>query len=514
MIQDNQKQQLQSLGVDIKLIEDQILKFKNGIIPTKLIQAATLDKGIYSPNENRRKYYISLYEEYTEYRKIVKFVPASGAASRMFKEIFSCVEELSENTQSQEEILKKHPKAKEVIENISNFAFNSELINILTKDGLELEKLLEKKDFLTIFKYILDKKGLNYSNLPKALLHFHKYDEVARLAMDEHLVEGANYAQNFDNEVNIHFTISPEHETWFNENLNKKISEYENKYNVKYNISYSFQHPSTDTIAVDLNNELFIDKDHKLVFRPAGHGALIKNLNELEEDLIFIKNIDNITTDSKRQATYDYKKIIAGILLDKEISIQGNLELLQQSECSDQDIEEIAEFIVKIMNENLIEDFNNLKREEKISYLQKTLNRPIRVCGMVKNEGEPGGGPFFVKDSEGKISLQIVEKSQIDINNPEQLKILKESTHFNPVDIVASLVDFNGNKFNLDEFIDHETYIISEKSKDGKALKALELPGLWNGAMAKWISFFVEVPLETFSPVKEINDLLRPEHKN
>lgn len=514
MLNELEKKQIIKKGIDIKAIENQISKFTKGIIPSNLTEVASTEKGIYSPNENRRNYYISLYNEYTEYRKIVKFVPASGAASRMFKEIFNCVEELTLNVENQNEILNKHPKAKEVIENITNFAFIEDLKQILSKNNYDLEKLLSQNDFLTIFNYILNQEELNYSKLPKALLHFHKYDEESRLAMDEHLVEGAFYAKNFNEEVDIHFTISPEHEEWFNENLNKKIAEYENKYKVKYNISYSFQHSSTDTVAVDLNNEVFKDENDNLVFRPAGHGALIKNLNELDGDLIFIKNIDNITTDSKRQPTYDYKKIIAGILLDKEISIQGNLELLQQEECSEEDIQDIADFVVKIMNESLVENFENLSNQYKIKYLHNTLNRPIRVCGMVKNEGEPGGGPFFVKDSEGKISLQIVEKSQIDTKNPEQLEILKNSTHFNPVDIVASIVDFNGNKFNLNEFIDQETYMISEKSKDGKPLKALELPGLWNGAMAKWISFFVEVPLETFSPVKEINDLLRPEHQN
>jgi len=514
MLNEIDKSEITARGIDIETIENQISKFKKGIISTKLIEEASDQKGIYTPGQNRVNYYISLYNEYTEYRKIVKFVPASGAASRMFKEIFSCVENLKLNPNNQQEILNQNPKAKEVIENIKDFAFYDELKSIVETKNLDINKLIAQNDYLTLFNYILNQEGLNYAKLPKALLHFHYYTEGARLAMDEHLVEGAYYAKNFNDEVDIHFTISPEHEKWFDDNLKNKIPSFQEKYNVKYNITKSFQHPSTDTIAVDLNNEIFKDENNKLVFRPAGHGALIKNLNEIDGDLIFIKNIDNITTDSKRQPTYDYKKIIAGILLDKEICIHGNLELLQQEECSDEDIHDIADFIAKIMNESLIENFSQLKKQEKIEYLFNTLNRPIRVCGMVKNEGEPGGGPFFVQDSEGKISLQIVEKSQIDTNNPEQIKILKNSTHFNPVDIVASIVDFNGDKFNLNEFIDQETYMISEKSKDGKPLKALELPGLWNGAMAKWISFFVEVPLETFSPVKEINDLLRPEHQN
>lgn len=514
MLNEKFKQYFLEKEIDLQNIESQISKFKKGIIPSKLIKPAIIGEGVYAPSENRNNYYINLYLENLEYRKIVKFVPASGAASRMFKDIFACVDELKQNQNNQAAIICKFPKVSEVINNLENFAFYNDLIFSLSKRKLCLNDLISSKDYLSIFNTLLDINGLNYSSLPKALLHFHKYENEVRLAIDEHLVEGAFYAQNFNKDVDIHFTISPEHEVWFNENLKNKISIFEQRFGVNYNISYSFQHPSTDTIAVDLENNVFFDENNKIVFRPAGHGALIKNLNEIDADLIFIKNIDNITTDSKRESTYKYKKIIAGILLDKETTIHGNLELLAQENCSDEDVAQIAEYIEKELHESLILNFNNFTQKDKIDYLTTVLNRPIRVCGMVKNEGEPGGGPFYVLDKHGKSSLQIVEKSQIDVKDENQNEILKKSTHFNPVDIVASVVDFKGHKFNLLDFTDEDTYLISEKSKDGKTLKALELPGLWNGAMANWITFFVEVPLETFSPVKEINDLLRPEHKN
>jgi hypothetical protein len=496
---------------EIKLIEIQIEQLKKGASYINLVSPAIIDNGIMKTDEQSRKYYVSLFEESLEFNSVVKFVPASGAASRMFKDMYACLNELKNSKENQETILNNYSKVKEVVDEIKKFAFYFDLCNLLSKKNLSVEKLISEKDYLTLIQNIIDTNGLNYGSLPKALLNFHDYHAFQRKAVEEHLVEGAEYSFNHNGIVKIHFTISNEHEEFFKTHLDKVLSDYENKFNVKYEIAWSFQHQSTDTIAVDIENNIFRDENNNPLFRPAGHGALINNLNELSEDFIFIKNIDNITTDKLRTTTIEYKKVIAGILIDTQTKIHGNIEILIHDNCIESDINEIANFC-NTLHIALPENFENLSFKEKKDTLFQKLNRPIRVCGMVKNEGEPGGGPFFIKNQKNAISLQIIEGAQIDMNNKEQVEILKNSTHFNPVDIVAGITDYKGNKFNLLNFIDHDTYMISEKSKDGKKLKALELPGLWNGAMAEWITIFVEVPLNTFSPVKEINDLLRPQH--
>lgn len=507
-------QQIQSKGISADQIIAQLNRFKAGTTPSNLVAPATIEKGILQTNPKTEQYYINLYDDYAPYREIVKFVPASGAASRMFKELFACLDALHVPETNADIVVSKFPGVKMVIDHLSEFAFFDALQDILHQHNTNAQQLIENKDYKSLLKYILLPEGLNYGNMPKALLDFHHYKDEIRKAIDEHLTEGALYAKNDNSTVNIHFTISPEHEKWVTLHLDKILPLYEKRHKVKYNIRWSFQHPSTDTVAVDLENNPFRNTDGNLVFRPAGHGALIQNLNEINGDLIFIKNIDNITTDNLRAATTRFKKILAGILIEKEITVKGNISLLIEGDCSDEDIQEIAGFVLNDMNVSLPPDFADMPVEKKKKVLLNKINRPIRVCGMVKNEGEPGGGPFFVENAKGITSLQIVESAQIDLKNSEQLKIFNASTHFNPVDIVAATTDFLGRKFDLNDFVDHDTYMISEKSSDGKALKALELPGLWNGAMAGWITWFVEVPSETFSPVKEINDLLRPQHKN
>ncbi len=513
MLSKQDSEQLAARGISEDQFAGQIEKFRQGLTPARLIAAAVPGNGIIVTNEKTRKYYLNLYEDYSRDRDIIKFVPASGAASRMFKDLYACYEELQQTPDNQKNVLNRFPKVKEVISRIREFAFFGDLCNVLAKQNENIDHLLEKERYDVIISNILTEKGLNYGYLPKALLNFHDYTSRQRKAIDEHLVEGALYALNASGFVNIHFTISPEHEEEFNKQLAISVPHYEQKFGIRIKIGKSYQHPSTDTVAVDPDNQVFRDENGSMVFRPAGHGALIKNLNELNGNLIFIKNIDNVTTDRLKTATIEFKKVLAGILIEKEITINGNLTVLMDDQCTIHDIREIVAFVKGDMLMSLPPDFESMPLDKQRRVLVNKLNRPIRVCGMVKNEGEPGGGPFFVENNKGITSLQIVESAQVNMNDSDQAAIFNQSTHFNPVDIVADTVDFLGRKFNLYDFIDHDTYMISEKSMNGKPLKALELPGLWNGSMAGWITYFVEVPLETFSPVKEINDLLREPHK-
>ena len=355
-------------------------------------------------------------------------------------------------------------------------------------------------------------KGLNYSSLPKGLLKFHTYDQWNRTSVEEHLVEGAMYAKNSDGKVNIHFTVSPEHLKLFTELIQLVSKEYEKKFDIIYNITFSIQKPSTDTIAVDDRNEPFLNSDGNLLFRPGGHGALLENLNDLNADVIFIKNIDNVVPDRIKNQTVTYKKALAGLLLKVQQQTFTYLKKLE-SGFDEKLISEIIPYIETKLGYHFSESLSDLSLLQKKNLLIDILNRPIRVCGMVKNEGEPGGGPYWVKSDEGSSSLQILESSQFNLKDHAQNEIFKKATHFNPVDLVITMRNYKGEKFNLLQYRDPETGFISIKSKDGKALKALELPGLWNGSMAFWNTIFVEVPMITFNPVKTINDLLRKEHQ-
>jgi hypothetical protein len=330
--------------------------------------------------------------------------------------------------------------------------------------------------------------------------------------VEEHLVEGALYAGGKNGQVNVHFTVSPEHRPLFEALVAKVAPKYEKKFGVKYSVSFSEQKASTDTVAANPDNTPFRGKDGKILFRPGGHGALIENLNDLDADVIFIKNIDNVVPDRLKGETVEYKKLIAGVLVSKQKKAFQYLELLESGKYTHAQLEEIIRFLrdeLSCRNPEL----KDLEDAELAIYLKKKLNRPMRVCGMVKNVGEPGGGPFLAYNQDGTISLQILESSQIDKNNAEYLQMFQNGTHFNPVDLVCAVKDYKGNKFDLTKYVDHQTGFISSKSKDGKELKALELPGLWNGAMSDWNTIFVEVSLGTFNPVKTVNDLLRPQHQ-
>ncbi len=496
-------------GIELNQFKTHLKNFKSGFPFAKLDSAATIGNGIIRFTEKEINDLISFFDDHSNKYDILKFVPASGAASRMFKHLFE-YRELDKNN------LKDHPEENDFnsaaffFKHLGEFAFYQDLMHLMSENGLSIKECLNGNDHKPIINHLLDSKGLQYASLPKALLKFHKYEDGARMAFEEHLVEGAHYSKNDKGEVNIHFTLSPEHREKFTDALARIKDKYESKFKVRFNIGFSEQKPSTDMIAVDLENQPLRNEDGDLVFRPGGHGALIENLNDLDGDIVFIKNIDNIVPDQLRDTTYIYKKAIAAHLLKTQDQTFKYLHELKSGKVSQELISEIETFA----RENLFIDLSNANQTgNRSDFLFNQLNRPIRVCGMVKNEGEPGGGPFWVLDENNAKSLQIVESSQIDLKNQDQKRIVNEATHFNPVDLVCGLQNFEGDKFDLKQFVDPQTGFISIKSQNGKDLKAQELPGLWNGAMAHWITIFVECPIITFNPVKIINDLLREQHQ-
>lgn len=451
--------------------------------------------GILVLGQAEARRYADTFEKLGKDKSMIKFVPASGAASRMFGHLI------------QYDLNNPSPLVEEFIFNIDLFAFYPILKEKLTEQDKNIDALIADNAWGEIFEFILGEKGLNYAAFPKGLIPFHKYaDGSIRTSFEEHMHEAVDYAREADGTCRIHFTLAP-HQIELVMNYMEKLTKhfpYE-----KFVLQHSLQKSKTDTPAIDKNNFPVRDRNGKIVFRPAGHGALIHNLQELNEDIIFIKNIDNVTTADQKQDSIFYKKMIAGLLIDLKNQADDYCEKLASNDHSV--LQEGISFIKKWFNAN----FQPTGNTEQIAELIKLqLDRPMRICGMVKNEGEPGGGPFWVKMKDGNISKQIVEKSQIDHHDLSQMKILSSATHFNPVDIVCSIKNRHGVKYQLEHFIDHSTGFISEKLMDGQAVKALELPGLWNGSMALWNTIFVEVPVSTFNPVKTVNDLLRPGHQS
>ncbi len=511
MLTETDLQQLKNQGVSESKVKEQIENFKKGFPFLEITEPATVGRGIIKLECEEVDDLIEIYKGFEGSR--MKFVPASGAATRMFKHLFEFTEEYPVKG---EECFtdKSFNSIAYFIQNIKNFAFYQSLKDEMWKSGYDIEELIEKREFTTIIKLFLGSEGLDYGILPKGLLKFHKYTDGSRTAYEEHLVEGAQYARTPNNSVSIHFTVSPEHRKGFEELESEVKRLFEEAHGVKFSLTYSEQKKSTDTIAVDSSNEPFRNADGSLVFRPGGHGALIENLNDLNAELIFIKNIDNVVPDRLKPQTVVYKKALAGLLISYQSLIFDYLNQLQSNDEITQDfLDEVLQFTIDELCIIPPKDLNKKNPQALLPYLVKKLNRPIRVCGMVQNEGEPGGGPFWAKNTDGSVSLQIVESSQIDLNNSKFKKIAASATHFNPVDLVCGITDADGSKYNLLQFVDCKTGFISIKSKDGKQLKAQELPGLWNGAMSDWITIFVEVPIVTFNPVKTINDLLREQHQ-
>ena len=505
MLSETDRKQIADRGISEEQVINQLHQIKEGFPFLKLEAAASVEKGIMALGEDAISHFVQAWTDYkAQGRKVVKFVPASGAASRMFKNMFSFLNaDYSEPTTDFE---------KEYFAHIRDFAFREALCEQCKKnEGKCIKELMAEGNYKAIVANMLEAKGLNYGQLPKGLLLFHNYEDGPRTPMEEHLVEAALYASS-NGEANVHFTVSHDHLELFKKKVAEKADKYAEAYNVKYNISFSEQKPSTDTVAANPDYTPFRNEEGSLLFRPGGHGALIENLNDLDADVVFIKNIDNVVPDRLKDATVRFKNIIAGVLVELQKQAFEYLELLDSGAYTHEKIEEMIRFVQHELCCRKA-DVKELEDAELVNYLYKKLNRPMRVCGVVKNVGEPGGGPFLAYNQDGTVSLQILESTQIDKNNPEYLKMFTEGTHFNPVDLVCAVKDYKGNAFDLPQYVDKQTGFISSKSKGGKELLALELPGLWNGAMSDWNTIFVEVPLETFNPVKTVNDLLRPQHQ-
>ncbi len=492
------KEQLLAQGVNTSEVGEQIKRFQKGFPFAKLIKSAKVSEGIISLNVTQKKELRSLYEQRGKAKKKVKFTPASGAATRMFKGLFEYLSAVNQYQGKENEMLPPTAEVAHFLNHLSQFPFYETL-----KAGL-LEKGIFEEAPAEVIKELLQEKGLNYGQLPKGLINFHAYPEGVRTPVEEHLVEGCLYAADDQGRVHIHFTISVHHRDAFNRLLNEVRKSYEKAYGKIIEISLSEQKKATDIIAVDLKNNPFRKDDGSLLFRPAGHGALLENLNEIDADLIFIKNIDNISIDRYPSATIEHKKILGGKLIEVQAKVFSLLKELETT-CSEQRLIGMNQWVRKELGFDSSVDLDR-------GALWDHLNRPIRVCGMVKNEGEPGGGPFWTATDKGR-SLQIVEGAQVNFNIMEQKQIFESATHFNPVDIVCGVKNYKNEKFNLLEFRDLSSGIITQKSQGGRDLKAQELPGLWNGAMSYWHTVFVEVPLSTFNPVKTINDLLKPAHQ-
>lgn len=505
MLSPKDLEQIERKGISEQQIEKQLEEFKTGFPFLKLDAAASIGNGIIATSAEDVKRYTEAWNAYkAEGKKIVKFVPASGAASRMFKNMFAFLTADYDVPTTDFE--------KTFFDNVVKFAFYPALNAMCEKnEGKNIEALMGEGNYKAVVANLLEAKGLNYGQLPKGLLLFHSYEDGARTPLEEHLVEGALYADS-KGMVHIHYTVSPEHRALFEKKVADTKEKYEKAYNVKYDITFSEQKPSTDTIAVNPDDTPFRNADGSLLFRPGGHGALIENLNEIPADVVFIKNIDNVVPDRLKADTVTYKQVIAGVLVSLQEKAFEYLRLLDEGTYNHEKLEEMIRFVQRDLCCRK-HDIKELEDAELVIYLRSKLNRPMRVCGVVKNVGEPGGGPFLTYNQDGTVSLQILESSQIDKSNTEYMKMFTEGTHFNPVDLVCAVKNYKGEKFNLPDYVDRTTGFISSKSKNGKDLKALELPGLWNGAMSNWNTVFVEVPLSTFNPVKTVNDLLREQHQ-
>ena len=503
---ENDKALLAKKGISEEKLADQLKQFAEGFPFLKLSAAASIEKGILAPSAEEQAELLAVWDAYVaENHKVVKFVPASGAASRMFKDVFSFVDAAYDVPETSFE--------KKFFDELPTAAFYADLDGACLKlYGKDIKALLAEGQYKAVAKAMLVDEGLNYGKLPKGLLKFHKYAEGSRTPLEEHLVEGALYAKAGDGKVNVHFTVSPEHRALFEQLVAAKAAGYAAQHEATFDISFSEQKSSTDTVAANADNTPFRNADGSLLFRPGGHGALIENLNDIDGDVVFIKNIDNVVPDRLKGDTVTYKKLLAGLLVDLQKQAFAYLEKLDSGKYTMDELREMLQFVQKrLFCKN--PETKVLEDTELAIYLRQKLNRPMRVCGMVRNVGEPGGGPFLAYNPDGTISLQILESSQIDMADPEKKAMFEQGTHFNPVDLVCAIKNYKGEKFDLPQYVDKATGFISHKSKDGKELKALELPGLWNGAMSDWSTVFVEVPLSTFNPVKTVNDLYREQHQ-
>ncbi|TDE31860.1 MULTISPECIES: DUF4301 family protein [Flavobacterium] len=501
--------QIYEKGVPLKNIQEQLSFFRNGITRSNLVGPATLFNGILKLSENDFRQKADYFDENKSSFKLEKFVPASGAASRMFKFLIAFLKDFDIENESINAYInrKKDTELSIFIVGMEKFPFFEAIDKQLKEEFADFDSLDSSYKNYYFIKLLLASDYFDFSNKPKAILPFHKYKTHIATPVEEHLNECVHYANS-----NMHFTVSESHQKQFESVIDSIKNKIEKKSGTSIYVDYSYQNKSTDTITVDVENNPFRDENGELFFRPGGHGALIENLNNLDADIIFIKNIDNVIQNNIQKIAL-YKKALAGILIESQQQVFKYLHAIDAEEIQQEESEEILLFLEEKLNIKIQDSFYKLSFENKITEIKAILNKPIRVCGMVKNEGEAGGGPFWIKDKKGSISLQIVESSQVDLLDDNQREILNASTHFNPVDLVCGIKNYKKEKFDLTQFVDHNSGFIVEKTTSGRDIKAYELPGLWNGAMANWITVFVQVPLITFNPVKTVNDLLKPAHQ-
>ncbi|WP_203294726.1 DUF4301 family protein [Luteirhabdus pelagi] len=506
MLTDQDLKQIEEHGSSRLQVEQQLKTFEKGIPFTHVITAATIDNGITHLSQKEEEKLVSLYEKKKDTLELVKFVPASGAATRMFRFLHTFLSEYDPEDESFAQYCKRtdNKAAKTFFDSLKHFPFTNEVRRVIRQQYDDYKNSQKGPRAIYYAKALLTDKGLKYADKPKGLVPFHKYTKYSATAFEEQLYEAAFYAAA-RGKAFLHFTFSEEHLNAFRKEFHDIKNRVEKKTKTEFHISYSFQEKATDTIAATPTNEPFRDEEGNLVFRPGGHGALIKNLNEVDADVVFIKNIDNVVAEPYVEDIAHYKKMLGGKLLSVQQQTFTYLKALSESTVSKETINDIKAFL---WNELNCKDIPDTPKE-----LYKKLHRPIRVCGVVKNTGAPGGGPFWVIDSDGSTTLQIVETAQIDLDNATQQNTVQTATHFNPVDIVCGVRDHTGKKYDLEDFVNNKAGFISQKSLNGKPLKAMELPGLWNGGMAYWNTIFVEVPLQTFNPVKTVNDLLNREHQ-
>jgi len=497
-------QQIRSKGISIDEINQQIRHFQQGFPPADITMPATPGKGIMLLTEGDQQHYKDVFLDNAPDFRIIRFIPASGAASRMFKTLYEALEHLQGKTlKEQQAWILEQKELRKFFKKLKKYPFYEDL-------GLPEDASPER-----LLNQLLGGDGLGYGNLPKGLLKFHKYSESdRRTAFEEHAREAVKYCGNRDGLVRMHMTVSPDHLDGFQIEAARILPRIEQETGIHVDVSFSFQKPETDTIAVNPQNEPFRNADGSLLFRPGGHGALIRNLDALDGDIVFVSNIDNVAPDRLKNLRVEQKQVLGGLLLEVRSKIFYYLRQLKGEEKMEKTrLDSMMTYLHERLGIAIPEMLKSWDVTQLRAWLISTIDRPIRVCGMVRNEGEPGGGPFYVRSESGEVSLQIVESSQIDMKDPDKAELVNQSTHFNPVDLVCSLRDYRGEKFNLNEYVDQNTGFISEKSVGGKPLKALELPGLWNGSMAGWLTLFAEVPIETFSPVKTVFDLVRKEHR-
>jgi hypothetical protein len=497
-------QQIRLKGISIDEINQQIRHFQQGFPPSDITMPATPGKGIMLLSEGEQLHFKDVFLDNAPDFRIIRFIPSSGAATRMFKSLYEALENLEgQSLKEQQGWIRDHKELRRFFRKLERYPFYEDLVQ---PEGASPAGILNQ---------LLTADGLGYGIRPKGLLKFHKYSESdRRTAFEEHVREAVKYCGNRDRLVRMHLTVSPDHLNGFQTEAARVLPRIEQETGIHVDLSFSFQKPETDTIAVTPGNEPFRNADGTLLFRPGGHGALIRNLNALDGDLVFISNIDNVAPDRMKNLRVKQKQVLGGLLLEVRSKIFYYLgQLTGEEKMEKTRLDSMVTYLHERLGIAIPEMLQSWDVNQLKSWLISTMNRPIRVCGMVRNEGEPGGGPFYVRSESGEVTLQIVESSQIDLKDPAKKELVHQSTHFNPVNLVCSLRDFRGEKFNLRSYVDHNTGFISEKSMEGRLLKALELPGLWNGAMAGWLTLFAEVPVETFSPVKTVFDLVRKEHR-